>query len=161
MMKTVDIFGANQLPEVKRSRTACRGFVVKDGKILICHELKDKQFFSPGGGLEDDESLEECCIRELCEETGILVKPVKHLITVNEFYEDWKFISHYFVCEPIGTAERKLTNAEIKTGLVPEWIDIEFIRDLWSRHDEFKREETRGSYLREYTALCEYFEVTK
>ncbi len=160
-MKTVDIFGKNRLPEVKKSRVACRGFVVENDKILICHELKDKQFFSPGGGLEKDESLEECCIREICEETGILVKVKAHLITVNEYYEDWKFISHYFICKPIGTAERKLTKAEIKTGLVPEWVNIEFIRDLWSRHDEFKREETRGSYLREYTVLCEYFEVTK
>ncbi|MBQ3227400.1 MAG: NUDIX domain-containing protein [Clostridia bacterium] len=160
-MKTVDIFGNNRLPEVKRSRVACRGFLVENDKILICHELKDKQFFSPGGGLEKDESLEECCIREICEETGILVKVKDHLITVNEYYDDWKFISHYYICEAVGKSERKLTNAEIKTGLVPEWVNIEFIRDLWSRHDEFKREETRGSYLREHTALCEYFEVTK
>ena len=51
-MKTVDIFGKNKLPEVNKTRTACRGFIVKDGKILICHELVDKQFFSPGGGIE-------------------------------------------------------------------------------------------------------------
>ena len=160
-MKTVEIFGANQLPEVRKIRTACRGFVEKDGKILICHEIVDKQFFSPGGGLEGDESLEECCIRELCEETGVLVKPIKHLIAVNEYYEDWKFITHYFICEAVGEAQTHLTTEEVSRGLVPKWIDIEFIRDLWSRHDEFMREETRGSYLREYTALCEYFEVTK
>lgn len=109
MMKTIDIFGANQLPEVRRGRTACRGFVVNDDKILICHEIEDKQFFSPGGGLEGDESLEECCVREICEETGILVKVTDHLITVNEYYEDWKFISHYFVCEAVGESARKLT----------------------------------------------------
>lgn len=160
-MKTVDIFGANQLPEIKRSRTACRGFVVKDGRILICHEIEDKQFFSPGGGIEDGESLEDCCVREICEETGVLAKPIKHLITVNEYYEDWKFITHYFICEKIGDGAVHLTKEEVSRGLVPEWADIEFIRDLWSRHNEFEREETRGSYLREYTALCEFFEVTK
>ena len=160
-MKTVDIFGANQLPEAKHSRTACRGFVVKDGKILICHEIVDMQYFSPGGGIEGDESLEECCIREVCEETGVLVKVNAHIITVNEYYEDWKYITHYFICEAVGESETHLTKEEALRGLVPEWVDIDFIRDLWSRHDEFKREETRGSYLREYTALCEYFEVTK
>ena len=160
-MKAVDIFGANRLPEIKRSRTACRGLVVQNSKILICHEIEDKQFFSPGGGIENNESFEECCIREICEETGILVKPIKHLITVNEYYEDWKFITHYFICEKTGEGTVHLTKEEFSRGLVPEWIDIEFIRDLWSRHDEFEREETRGSYLREYTALCEYFEVTK
>ena len=160
-MKSVDIFGKNQLPEVKRCRIACRGFVVENGKILICHEIVDKQFFSPGGGIEKDETLEECCVREICEETGIVTKVNSHLITVNEYYEDWQFITHYFICEAVGEANTHLTNEEVSRGLVPEWIDIEFIRDLWSRHDEFKREETRGSYLREYTALCEYFEVTK
>ncbi len=158
-MKTVDIFGANQLPEVKRSRTACRGFVVKDGKILICHEIKDKQYFSPGGGIEKDETLEECCIREVCEETGILVEVKDLIITVNEYYEDWKYITHYYICEAVGEAETHLTKEEISRGLVPEWVDIEFIRELWSRHDEFEREETRGSYLREYTALREYLEA--
>ncbi|MBO5968112.1 MAG: NUDIX domain-containing protein [Clostridia bacterium] len=160
-MKSVDIFGKNQLPEVKRCRIACRGFVVENGKILICHEIVDKQFFSPGGGIEKDETLEECCVREICEETGIVTKVNSHLITVNEYYEDWQFITHYFICEAVGEAHTHLTNEEASRGLVPEWIDIEFIRDLWSRHDEFTREETRGSYLREYTALCEYFEVTK
>ena len=160
-MKTVDIFGKNQLPEVNKSRIACRGFIVKDGKILICHEIVDKQFFSPGGGIEKDETLEECCIREVGEETGVIVKVQKPIITVNEYYGDWKYVTHYFICERVGEAEIHLTNEEVSRELVPEWIDIEFIRDLWSRHDEFKREETRGSYLREYTALCEYFEVTK
>lgn len=157
-MKTVDIFGKNQLPEVKKSRVACRGFVVKNDKILICHEIVDKQFFSPGGGIECGETLEECCAREVCEETGILVKVKDRIITVNEYYEDWKYITHYYICEAIGEAEAHLTKEEASRGLVPEWIDIEFIRDLWSRHDEFKREETRGSYLREYTALREYLE---
>jgi 8-oxo-dGTP pyrophosphatase MutT (NUDIX family) len=160
-MKAVDIFGANQLHEIKKCRIACRGFVVENGKILICHEIVDKQFFSPGGGIEKDETLEECCVREICEETGIVTKVNSHLITVNEYYEDWQFITHYFICEAVGEANTHLTNEEVRRGLVPEWIDIEFIRDLWSRHDEFTREETRGSYLREYTALCEYFEVTK
>ena len=160
-MKAVDIFGANQLHEIKKCRIACRGFVVKNGKILICHEIVDKQFFSPGGGIEKDETLEECCIREICEETGVIVKVQKPTITVNEYYEDWKYITHYFICEAVGEAQTHLTNEEVSRGLAPEWIDIEFIRDLWSRHNEFKREETRGSYLREYTALCEYFEVTK
>ena len=160
-MKTVDIFGANRLPKVNKIRLACRGFVVKNGRILICHEIADKQFFSPGGGLENNETLEECCIREVCEETGLIVEVKALIITVNEFYEDWKYITHYFICEAVGSSERNPTSEEIQRGLVPEWVDINFIRNLWSRHDEFEREETRGSYLREYTALCEYFEVTK
>jgi ADP-ribose pyrophosphatase YjhB (NUDIX family) len=127
-MKTVDIFGKNQLPEVNKSRIACRGFIVKDGKILICHEIVDKQFFSPGGGIEKDETLEECCIREVGEETGVIVKVQKPIVTVNEYYEDWKYITHYYICEAVEEAKTHLTKEEISRGLVPEWVDIEFPR---------------------------------
>ena len=140
---------------------ACSFVSVKQDLLDVKHFLRE----NGGGDLDVIAKIENRSgvdnIREICEETGILVKVKDHLITVNEYYDDWKFISHYYICEAVGKSERKLTNAEIKTGLVPEWVNIEFIRDLWSRHDEFKREETRGSYLREHTALCEYFEVTK
>ena len=85
-MKIVDIFGDNRLPEVNKSRTACRGFIVQDGKILLCHEIVDKQFFSPGGGIEKDETLEECCIRELREEAGYNVIPQKQFVIFNEYW---------------------------------------------------------------------------
>ena len=32
-----------------------------------------ERYCLPGGRLDDDESLEECCVRELSEETGIIV----------------------------------------------------------------------------------------
>lgn len=56
-------------------------------------------YLIPGGVLKADETPEECCTREVCEETGYIVKPVFHFLTINEYYEEYKFISHYFLCE--------------------------------------------------------------
>lgn len=69
-MKTIDIYGDNRFEKQTKTRVACRGIVISDGKILMSYEVKTDQWFIPGGGLENDENLEECCVRELAEETG-------------------------------------------------------------------------------------------
>lgn len=84
------------------------------------HGANAGYYLIPGGGLESGETPEECCAREVREETGYIVKPVFHFLTVNEYYEEYKFISHYFLCDIIGESEQNLTANEIKRGLIPE-----------------------------------------
>ncbi len=129
--------------------------------MLISHEGNPDCCMIPGGGLEEGETPEECCKREICEETGYLVRPVSHLLTVNEYYEEYKFISHYFLCDVIGKTDPSLTAAEFRRGLIPEWASPESMLKLFSKHADFAAvsEEKRGIYLREYTALTEYFKV--
>ena len=102
-----------------------------------------------------NESLEACCARELTEETGCIVKPCERYLTINEYYEEWLFISHYFVCEVIGETERKLTERELEAGLEPRWIPLEEAIEIFSKHQDYAstNEMKRGAYLREYNAL--------
>ena len=127
--------------------------------MLISHEVNTDYYLIPGGGLEAGETPKECCTREVCEETGYIVNPVFHFLTINEYYEEYKFISHYFLCDIIGESEQNLTANEIKRGLIPEWISPDKMLELYSKHGDFAitNEEKRGAYLREYTALTEYF----
>ena len=157
-MKTIDIYGENRFEEATKSREACRGIVVLDGKILLTYEVNTDQWFIPGGGVEGNESLEECCVRELAEETGYIVKINQRFLTINEYYEEWHFISHYYVCECIGETERNLTERELKVGLEPRWIPLEEAIDIFSKHQDYATEDEmkRGAYLREYEALLEY-----
>lgn len=67
---TIDIFGDNHFEQYTKVREAYRGIVIKQDKILLTYEVNTDQWFIPGGGLEDDESVQECCVRELTEETG-------------------------------------------------------------------------------------------
>lgn len=78
---------------------------------------------------------------------------------MDEYYEEYKYISHYFICNVVGKSEQNLTAAEIERCLIPEWIDPEKMLEIYSKHDNFaaSNEEKRGAYLREYTALTEYF----
>ena len=156
-MKSIEISGANRLPCVNNERIACRGVVAHNGNILLSYEENTDQWFIPGGGLEDGESLKECCIRELGEETGYIVLPKEQFLTINEYYQDWLFISHYFICEVVGKTERKLTEREIESGLIPKWIPFDAAVRIFSTHADYDgvNEMKRGAYFREYMGLTE------
>ena len=162
-VKTVEIRGANADQTFSKTRTGCRGIVIQDSRMLISHEIHTDWYLIPGGGLEDGETPEECCVREIREETGYIVKPVSHFLTINEYYEEYKYVSYYFLCEIIGKSEQNLTLSEIERGLTPEWAAPEKLLEMYAKHEDFAAasEEKRGAYLREYTALTEYFRIMK
>ena len=157
-MKTLEILGANRFETFTKARAGSRAVVVRDGMILLSHETVSGWWLVPGGGLEEGETPETCCIREVEEETGFIVKPLRQFLTLNEYYEEYRYVSYYFICEVTGTGEMRLTEAEKRRGLEPQWIPLEEAVGIFSRHQEYAdtSEEKRGSYLREYTALQEY-----
>ncbi len=162
-VKIIEIHGANERKIISKTRTGCRGIVIKNSLMLISHEVNTDCYLIPGGGLEENETLEECCVREIQEETGYIVKPVCRFLTMNEYYEDCKYVSHYFLCDITGEAEQNLTEAEKERGLIPEWAEPEKMLELYSNYNDFAAtdEEKRGQYQREYAALSEYLKMFK
>ncbi len=159
-MRILNIYGKNYSGAYAHIRVACRGIVVENGRILLCYEPRDDQWMIPGGGLEENESYEDCCIRELAEETGYIGKPTRHALILNEYYGDWLYVSHYFLCESVGKTERNLTQSELAVGLEPKWLEIEKAICEFSKHQSYAAENDmkRGMYLREYTALSAIIE---
>ena len=129
-MLTHDIFGDNRFDFTTEERHACRGIVVRDGMILLSYETATDQYFIPGGGLEENETLKECCMRELSEETGLSVNPTEHFLTVNEYYEEWHFVSHYFRCEITGETDIPEETDLTESGLLDSLARIEFLSRL-------------------------------
>lgn len=160
-MDVVDIRGDKIDAEYSRIREDCRGIVIDNGKILLVYDVNTDQWFIPGGGLECGETLEACCIRELQEETGCIVKLSKPYLTINEYYEEWLFKSHYFICEIIGKTKRKLTKMERVVGLEHRWIPLVEALEIFSKHQDYvdANEMKRGAYLREYKALCSFIKI--
>ena len=157
-MKTVEILGENRFETWTKTRAGSRAVIVRDGMILLSHEINSGWWLVPGGGEEEGETPEECCVREVEEETGLIVKPLQQFLTMNEYYEEYRYISNYFICEVTGKGQMRLTDAEIRRGVQPQWIPLQEAVDIFSRHQSYAdvSEEKRGAYLREYTALQEY-----
>ena len=153
--KEISIYGDNRHETFTGTRTGCRAVIIRGGKILLSHETVSGWYLIPGGGLEGSETPEACCIREAEEETGVIVRPLREYLTIHEYYEDMRYTSHYFLCEPVGAGQMRLTEAEKRRGAAPEWIPLRDAVQIFSRHREYAEtsEEKRGAYLREYTAL--------
>lgn len=156
-MKIINIVGDNYFGKWNKTRTACRGIVIKNSKILLSYETVTDQWMIPGGGLEEDESEAECCIREVAEETGILADASECLLEIDEYYENCKWISKYFICKVKGTSNTKLTERERNVGMEARWISVDEAKNIFSKHASYAAtdEMRRGLYLREYTALYE------
>jgi ADP-ribose pyrophosphatase YjhB (NUDIX family) len=137
---------------IEKRRTSCRGVVIKDGKVLLSHELKKDVYMSPGGGLEEGESLAECCKREILEETGVIASVDEQVFTINEYVFNELYIAHYFICSPIGEGEASLTPTEIDHEMVPEWVGLDDAIEIFSHYPE-RTPDHESLYLREYTVL--------
>ena len=159
-MRVMEISGANRFDTFTRTRAGSRAVIVREGQILLSHETVSGWWLVPGGGMEDGETPEACCVREVQEETGLIVRPVERFLTLYEYYEEYRYISHYFICEVTGEGRMDLTDEEKRRGAVPEWLPLQEAVELFSKHQSYAAvsEEQRGSYLREYTALTAYLD---
>ncbi len=159
-MEVIDILGANRFASWTERRVACRGIVIQGDQLLLSYEEKTGQYMLPGGGQEPGETIAECCRREIGEETGIQVSVGERYLVVREFYEEWMYETHFFLCSAVGSAEQRLTAREQQTGMVPRWVKIDEAISVFTKHQDYAQtdEERRGIYFREYTALKAYID---
>ena len=159
-IEIIEIISKHHSNPPEKIRHSGRGIIIKNNKILLSHEINTGVFMSPGGGLEKNETLNECCEREVLEESGYIVKSTDEFITVKEYCFETLYISHYFPCEITGEGKTSLTETEIAHGITAEWVDINEALDIFSKYEE-KREDWRSLYLREFTVMNKYLESLK
>ncbi len=160
MAETINQFAKTYTFPPEKTRPSSRGILVENGKILLSYEKNTGVYMSPGGGVEEGETLEECCIRELREETGIQVEPIKPFITINEYCFETLYNSNYFLCKKTGESEPSLTENEIEHGITPVWVDIDKALAIFGDYAS-KREDIASLYLREFTVISKYMKGVK
>lgn len=77
-MKTLLVMDIKNYSETDKhfSRPSARAIIArKDGKLALVYSKKMKYYKFPGGGMEEEEEREEALVREVKEETGLIVIP--------------------------------------------------------------------------------------
>ena len=90
------------------------GIVNKDDKILMVKRAKkegDLLWVFPGGKIEDGETSEEACIREVNEETGLNVSIVS--LIGERVHPDTRIKIYYYLCQYESGEFRILDENEI------------------------------------------------
>ncbi|MGX8698798.1 MAG: GNAT family N-acetyltransferase [bacterium] len=150
--------GENCANAITGCRRASRGILMAEGKLLFSFAKKSGEWMLPGGGEEAGETPEGCCAREVEEESGLLVRPLRRLLTLHEYYDTVLSRTAYFLCEAVGEGKRNLTPLEKELGMRPAWLPLREAIEMFSRQEAFTgadAERRNQHYRREYTALRE------
>lgn len=103
----------NEFPksEITDTRNIARALVYDEEGNFAFHRIEgmdifgDRRYFeTPGGGVDEGETLEQAVIRECAEELGYQVIIVRPLGEIDDFYNliHRENLNHYFLCKRVG-----------------------------------------------------------
>lgn len=117
--------------EEKRARA--RAIIIHEGKMVSMYrERQGRVFYTfPGGGMEGTETEEECVKREVFEEFGLIVKPIKKVY----IYENKNSIEHFYIADwlsgEFGSGEGEEFEKNRNNGVyIPKLIEISDIPNI-------------------------------
>lgn len=97
--------------------------IVSGGRFLAARRPEGKRFAYmwefPGGKLEDGESFEQACAREIKEELDCEIENLREIETVEHDYDNFHLSMRLFMCE-------------LKEGSVPSLIKKEHSGLIWA-----------------------------
>ncbi|MDF2546173.1 MAG: hydrolase [Anaerosolibacter sp.] len=108
-----------------------KDLIIEDTKFLAMYKIIDnkKWWDLPGGRMEFGENAEETLAREIKEELGVKIKPIKLIDTWNYMpNEKFQTIGVIYHCEIISG---EISISEEHDGY--EWINIDNIEEVFTR----------------------------
>lgn len=85
-------------------RRSARAIIITNDGILMIYRNKGngREYYAfPGGGIKRNESFQECLVRELQEETGLIINPIKEFARITSTDSE----QHFWLCDIVdGTS---------------------------------------------------------
>ena len=118
---------------MEKKRERARAIIVRDGKFVSMYREKQGRIYYtfPGGGIEENESEEACVKREVFEEFGIIVEPIKKVyIYENKFSKEHFYLAKWLSGE-FGSGKGEEFQENQNNGIyIPKLIEISDIPKL-------------------------------
>jgi 8-oxo-dGTP diphosphatase len=110
------------------------GIVIRDGNILLMHRrYKGREYWViPGGHIQKGEDPLLVAIREIEEETSVIVNNPKLVFEFKNYHKDnhdFYYICDYVSGEPTLGGEEKMKNSE-ENFFEPMWLSLEQVKDI-------------------------------
>jgi 8-oxo-dGTP pyrophosphatase MutT (NUDIX family) len=143
-------------------RRAVRAVIINKNLILMAHLEKTDEYRFPGGGREENETIEEAIKREVLEEVGYNVIKINNKIgTITEYAiareggkNIFKMVSEYYSVE-VENKQLKQNLEEYEEELIfkPCWIEIEEAHK--TNNDKIKKKSNTTSGIHRETIALE------
>lgn len=117
-------------------RPSARGIIFDEcGRIALVYSKKEKYYKFPGGGIQKDEDKKEALVREVREETGLIVIPesieeygsvLRRQKSNKESHVIFEQENFYYLCSVEKTiVEQNLDDYEAKAEFVLEFVYLD------------------------------------
>ena len=120
---------------------ACAVIFNEEGRVLLSHRTDQDVWNLPGGGMEPDETVDETAVREVLEETGLIVS-ITRLIGVytKVSASGTTDITFCFLCS-LEAGELVLTDEADQHGyfdvtVLPRNTVLNHVRRIWDASEE-------------------------
>ena len=108
--------------------TIVSGVVIKNNKILLLKKFSKDYYEMPGGKKGENESIEDCLVRELQEEIGITATSFIKFLEIERFNFENKEISGYAFLINEFKGKPRLMEKDIFEKL--RWVPLKEVKKL-------------------------------
>ena len=110
-------------------KKATAAVIFKMGKILIARRVKDGKWEFPGGKFEEGETPEQCIVREIKEELGLLIRVEKPLCVVRGTFRNQIMELFAFLVTPVSGELTPYIHQDVKWVSREELVTYNFLEE--------------------------------